>query len=105
MTTLINTSEGKSGPFPPVKAKTSSGKEPRGSKKAAVLVAAVEKAIENFLERGKEILDENQGNSEAVLQLGNALADVTKTGMFCGNKLFSNCDHCCLQRQHLQETR
>ncbi|KHJ46462.1 vinculin family protein [Trichuris suis] len=52
-------------------------KKVSGVKKAHVLVAAVEKAISMFLEKGAEILNENPEASE---QLGNALNEVKATG-------------------------
>lgn len=55
-----------------------SNKKKGKSKKAHVLVAAVEKAIENFLEKGAEIV---RDNPEASIELTEALDAVKSTGI------------------------
>ena len=72
MTTLVN----QKGP---------SKKKKGRSKKAHVLSAAVQKATENFINKGEEIANENP---EIRSEMLTAVDDVKKTGMY-GIEIFS----------------
>lgn len=63
-----------------VNTKGPSKKKKGRSKRAHVLVAAVEKATENFIEKGEQIAYENPDIKQEMLS---AVEEVRKTGNFC----------------------
>lgn len=77
MTTLVNS-------------KGISNKKKGKSKRAQVLVAAVEKAIENFLKTGMDIVE---ANPEARHELTSALNEVRTTGMLISVKFLFSIDN------------